>query len=349
MIYFLKFRYKEYLDEARKKLSTYFNKNTNLWDPSGSLPNLNAIKEENVKEYARYLFLKNNPNYSKKVFLTIFITSVFIFMLSFFIDVIFRILAISFLILTSIIFYLYLYMMRKDIIKLIVAIENNFLYWPNPDRLRWINYFKLFPEIFNRGDKNQSLEDIFWGEIDYENRKNYFVSGIFNYTITSYDSENREKDTKYTDHFFIIKLNKKLNSRFYLYPQNIFSKVKNLFVKKDIKLESLRFNSTFSFSYNGKKDEKAIEIVKTLSPRVIEELLKLYDFKTGKKLFKKSDNFSVLFTNDCVVFYFSGYFIENLRTNFAFSNKISEKDKIFLDNELKTMIKLGSEMVKYLD
>jgi hypothetical protein len=251
------------------------------------------------------------------------------------------------LIIPTAIMYASLNRLGKDLIKLQIANENNWLYEPNQDPNLWQNYANQFPEIFKKGEKNQNLEDIFWGALKNGENYNYFVSGLFHYTTTSRDSKGRRHDTIHTNNFFAIKLPKKLNSRFYLYPENTFSKIGNFFTKKEINTESIKFNKTFAFSYNGSKGEKALEIVKTLSPRVQEELLRFNDNNKKKNSFH--GGISVLFVDDIVLFSSSGPLISKLKTNFLKSIVISLDDKEILSKQITEAINITSQMSKYLD
>jgi hypothetical protein len=348
------------VEKSKQELFSGYNNDYKAWDPTGISPNIERLKEINAKNQAKYLFLQKNPKYPKKTMWSVFLMSLVVALILFYIaDIIpylgdiFYILGIIILFLPSFGFYFGLVGLGKDLIKLQIANENHWLYEPERDKELWNRYSKLYPEIFRKGEKKQYLEDLFWGAVNKNGYWNYFVSGLFNYTITTRDSKGRRKDTELTNHFFAIKLPKKLKSRFFIYPENGLSKIRNFFSKKEINTESTKFNKTFAFSYNGDKGDKALEIVKTLSPRVQEELLKLNDSKIkstkamGNPLAK---GISVLFTDDVMIFSSFGPLIPIMKTDFLFrSVKIDQRDKEFISNELNTLIHISTEIVKYLD
>jgi hypothetical protein len=343
---FMKLERPEYIERSRNEIFKEYSDKNEFWDPAGDPLENSSIKEENVKNHSKYLFIKENPEHIKKTFRRMYS----FFWISFGIILIINILTFFLLLFPSIIiltlilmlplgYSFYLKNLVKDMVKLEIALENKYLYWPEPNPGLWTKYKKSYPEIFQKGDKRQNLEDIFWGINEYHGMKNYFVSGLFNYTIVTRD-KNGKKEHNYTDHFFIIKLPKKINSRFFLYPENIFSKIKNYFTNKKINTESISFNKAFAFSYKDKKNDKEMDITMILTPRVQEELLKMKEKKQG---------LSVLFSEDSVVFYAKGVLLRKIKTNFKKSPKINEEDKKIIKEELNKMVKVSCEIAKYLN
>ncbi|PLW80438.1 hypothetical protein C0585_02475 [Candidatus Woesearchaeota archaeon] len=158
----------------------------------------------------------------------------------------------------------------KDLIKLQIARENGWLYDPNNHYNRWSKYAKAFPEIYRQGNQGQYLDDRFWGKVS----NNDFHCGNFTYQVRKKSGKKSHTRTYHT-YYFIFPLKKRIASRFLLYGENIFSKIGNFFTKKEINTESIEFNKIFAFSYNGRKDEHAINIVKSLSPAIQEKLIHL--------------------------------------------------------------------------
>lgn len=167
-----------------------------------------------------------------------------------------------------------------------------------------------------------------------------FYTGLFSYDIETRDSKGRTQTTTYKRHFFAIKLDKSIKARFFLYPENVFSKIGNLFTKKEINTESIEFNRTFAFSYDGRKNESAFDIVKVLSPSL---QLKLLDLNKRKK------DMNVLFMNECVFFDFRGKLLKKMDTNLLKDIEISQKDKDLIKNELNNLIEISREVVDCLD
>ncbi|MCC7574775.1 hypothetical protein KO361_04245 [Candidatus Woesearchaeota archaeon] len=356
---FLNLAKEEHIEQAKKELYSNLPQNHEEWDPTGKSPVVSLIKEKNVKNHAKYLFLKNNPGYVKKTFLKIIGIIILAFTISrllshytqtsFFIMNTLIIIG-SFILL--IVFHFKVQSIRRDLIKLEVAKENNYLYWPDKNHKLWRDYAHKYTEVFNRGDQDQNLEDIFWGTTNINGKKHNFTSGLFNYTRVSRDNKGNTKHQKFTDHYFIIKLPRRLESRFYLYPEGVISKIANFFTNKKIKTESIKFNDTFAFSYKGKKTDKHMNITQILTPRVQEELVKISDYKKkGNGFFtrRSTNGLSVLFAENAVVFYAPGRILRKTKMNFFKSSDIKEEDKNELKKELETMIKVSDEIINYLD
>ncbi|MFP4567669.1 MAG: hypothetical protein ACLFN8_01870 [Candidatus Woesearchaeota archaeon] len=354
----LKIQKDKYEKEARTKLYKTINPDKTEWDPAGKSPMMSEVRDKNIKNHSTYLFLKNNPNYAINTALKIGAIFAILFIIFEIIIAITtkmhaaRIYIPLGLIVSLAIFYHYVTKSTKDIIKLEVANQKNYLYWPDINHDLWRTYQKKYPEIFSKGDKYQNLEDIFWGTEEINNKKVHFTTGIFNYTTTTRDKDGNERNTKHTDHYFIIKLPKKLESRFFLYPENIFSKITNMFQNKEINTESYKFNKTFAFSYKGKRSEKEMNITKILTPRVQEELLNLSEHKKKQKSFLRrhtTQGLSILFAEEEVIYYAPGHLLTKTKTNFFTQNTIHNEDKEKITQELQTITKISNEIIKYLE
>lgn len=320
----------------------------NPWDPVGSV-DLIKIKFKSADVYAKYLSLKNDPNRAKRklifwsfIAILIFILDVVIFVkfLSFeeYLRLFFLIMSLG--ILPAIGVYAYYESLARDMIKIQIAQSNGWIYDPSEDFEKWRKLKINFYEIFQKGDEKQNVEDQFWGSIIYEGKRYDFYAGLFFYTDVSYDIKGRKQERTFTKHFFSIRLNKTIKARFFLYPEGFGSKFKNFFSTKEINTESIEFNKRFAFSYNGSKDENALEIVKTLSPAVQNQLVNLS---------KRKRDSSILFSDSCVFFMFDGFFLKKMKTSLFKGVDIDEADKVYLDNELKVLIDIAVDVAKYLD
>jgi len=230
--------------------------------------------------------------------------------------------------------------LSKDLIKVQITEENNWLYDPYPDYDSWNNLKIKYHEIFKKGDEEQNIEDQIWGKVQKDSKDYYFYSGLFNYNTVHYDSKGRRNSSPHLEHFIGVRLNKKISSRFYLYPENVFSKIGNFFTNKEINTESIEFNKNFAFSYNGKKSEKGMDIIQTLSPAVKQKLIKLK---------KENKTVRILFSEDSVFFIFIGAIMENVKTNILKDESVNKEDKDLFQNKLNTLIDISSDISKYLD
>jgi hypothetical protein len=226
-----------------------------------------------------------------------------------------------------------------DLVKAEIARENHWLYDPEHDSSKWRQLSQYFPEIFQKGNKSQYVEDQFWGVFDKKGKQTHFNTGRFSYTIESGSGKNRNSTT-YEKYYFIFAIPKDLKSRFYLYPENTFSKIGNFFSKKEINTESITFNKTFAFSYNGKKGDNALHIVKTLSPAIQEKLIHLAK--------DKSDT-NILFAHNTISFCFNGYMLNKTKTDFAKSLELAPEDKRIVEEQMNFLIDISTEMTRFLD
>lgn len=338
------------------------NKENQYWDPTGELPDVTKLKINNEKNLEKSIYWKKNLPNITKIFYIIYFFSFFLFLIIIFISKNFQI--IPFLLffygIIISIFYLIIYSnlkkIKKDLIKAELATSKNWLYESEKSKKIYNKYYQYFPEIFDLGEKNQSIEDVFWGKIEKNSIQNYFVSGVFNYTYTKVQktkNRTRRVDVNCLDHFFILKLPKKISSRFYLFPKNLVNNITNLFTKKNIQTESLEFNKRFSFSYKEKGSEVQINIMSILSPRVIEELVNFVKTKE-KSFFSRNETLisgvEVLFTNDVVIFLTPGPLIEKLKVSCsAKSLNINQDELNQVEDLLNFYINTSTEISKYLN
>ena len=328
-------------------------KASSFWDPAGFNPDLDSIKKDNEKLLNKEKFIKNN---FKKIF-GIF-SAIFLLILGYLIYL--SLMPNNNLDLVVIIFYFflipiialgifngYLRNLKKDLVKLKIATDKKWLYNPHKRSDMYHAYVRKFPEIFRLGDRNHNFEDVFWGDFEKDKLKHNFVSGVFNYSRVV--RTNKSTTTvNYTDHFFVLKLQKKVTSRLHLYPRNALSGVANLFSKKDIKTESIEFNKTFSFCYEKNNSEVKIDIMKILSPRVIEELV---SYSKAKKRIGRSlsNGVKVLFQNDYIMFLSPGPLFRHFKVGLT-PKSLDTKDTELKDlwEELNFYLDVSSDISKYI-
>ena len=335
---------KEKLEKSKEKILATLEKK-DYWDASNYKIDLFKISADNSENELKYEELKEKNN-AKASFYKILLISILI-----------GVLMIGFSSYTGANLYFFALMLMfglpswyhsklkklgKDLVKVQIANKKNWIYMPSENSYMWRTYATVFSEVFSKGDESQSFEDVFLGDFERNMKNHKFVAGNFSYYTVSTDSEGRRHRTRHDKHFFSIKLPKNLESRFFIYPESVFSKIGNFFTKKEINLESSKFNKIFAFKYSGKKDEKSLDIVKTLSPRVQEELVSMYE-NGGKGL-------EVLFTSECVVFSFDGVMMPKMKTDFIFNSlNIEQEDIDTIEKKLSILTDISSEMVKYLD
>ncbi len=229
--------------------------------------------------------------------------------------------------------------LQRDLVKYLIAKENKWIYNPGENYWHWSAFVARFPEFFRQGDERQNMQDEFWGKYKLEDQSIDFYAGIFEYTTVSLNRKGRTRRSQHYKNVFAIKLEKTLKSDFQLVPEHFGRKLLNFFWRQEIETESSEFNKTFSFIYNGKKDDKALEIVKTLSPAVQVQLINLSEKEKG---------LSVLLRGNVIIFMTNGRLIKRMKTNFFRSVALDPRDKETVENRIKEVLDISNELVKYL-
>lgn len=238
------------------------------------------------------------------------------------------------------IWYIYkVFKVQKDLIKLLIANEHNWLYNPDEKQDHWMKFARILPEIFQKGTEGQNLQDEFWGKFKSERQDVDFYSGLFEFKIATRGRRGRRTQT-YQKSIFLLHLNKNITARFLLEPENFMHKFINYFSKKEVDTESAEFNKIFAVYYSGQKVEKEMDIIKTLTPAVQVKLIALQ---------KEKGQYSLLFSGDTVVFAFEKDLFKNMKTNFFKKVELDPRDKEEFNKTLNTILEISSEIVPYLD
>lgn len=306
----------------------------NVWDPLNAFTPL-RIRENCAKLEASFERLQNDSNFLGKFRMQTWLFGIFALLAGIGLSFLFNslmpgIYGVMICIGSIVVSIIYLRNLSKDLIKFGIAKKENWVYDPDVDTMRARDFILKFPEIFKKGTRNHEVEDQFWGTY----KKVEFHSGLFRYVI-----QRGRDSTRVQTHYYAIKMKSPLKQRFHLYPENFGSKLANLFTKKQISTESIAFNKAFAFSYDGKREEKALDIVATLTPAVQQQLV---DLKRKKKLLE------VLFTKDCIIFLFSGVLLKKLETNLAKSLEISKNDVDKVRDELQSVLDVSETLVDIL-
>jgi hypothetical protein len=334
-------------DSDKAMLYFFHNKEKSAWDP------FNKFDFEITKENASILIAKENKLLDDKeqplkkllahILGGVFLICIFI-IFAFYLEPIskyFKILyllvplTIALMIVDIINIRNYYKELLLDLIKLNLVRKNKWYYNPNKSNDKATDLASKYHEIFNlEGGAFGWVEDEIWGNINKSKKRCDFYSGIYHNTMFNNRGSNVDKN------FFIIKLNKKLQSTFFLYPEDIKSKLKNIINKKEINTESIKFNKLFSFNYNGEKGKSAQEIIKILSPAVQNKLIELRE-KRGK--------YKALFKENVVIFMFDDILYKKPYTKIFRGYRIDERDSKEVENHINTLIDISTDMVKYFE
>ncbi|QQS59109.1 hypothetical protein IPN35_06020 [Candidatus Peregrinibacteria bacterium] len=236
----------------------------------------------------------------------------------------------------------YVLRVQRRLIKMLVAKTRNWVFSPDDRRERWQGLVQKYPEIFQKGNKDQNVQEEFWGSIFYEGKEMRFWMGVFEYVVESNSRKSRSR-TKHLNTVFALPLNKKLASDFRLEPEGIGLKILNSLFRRneEIETESVDFNSAYAVFYNGKKLEKELEIVKTLSPSVQVRLVQL----------SKKWKATILFRENAVLFSLKGRFLSwrKMKTNFFRKIELDSRDQELLENQILEFVHLSGDITPFLD
>ncbi len=324
-----------------------------FWDPASRTINPETFKAENNTLAQQYQTHLKNPTYPRThrrnlILLGVLGASIIGAGFYFFPHIIFGggdsdLGILGILVLPFVPAYLYhrkIKALQKDLIKMIMAQKNKWVYFPNESTEHWQIMAQKFPNIFQKGDEDQHLHDEFWGQFKAGNQSIDFYQGIFQFTIVTHGSKGRKHRTIKTKTIFSLKLNKTLKTTFSLEPEGLGSKLRSWFTRKEIDTESTEFNKTFAVYYNGQKADKQLDIIKALSPSVQSRLLQLKE-QEGK--------YGVYFQENAVFFVFDGPLFHTMHTNFFRTVEINPEDQKYLKAKLKTILAITGNMVPFLD
>lgn len=232
-------------------------------------------------------------------------------------------------------YYGYIHNLERDLVKLLVARKKQWAYNPDESAARWTLSLKKFPRFFTRGNQGQNLQDEFWGtfeEID-------FYQSIFRYQRRTGHGKRRRVKT-YHKTVFAIKLPKNIRNEFQLEPAPLTSWSPFKRKTQTLSTESHEFNQYYKVTYNGQSGHEAINIIRTLSPALLEKLINL------KKSQGETD---IYFKGESVIFMFSGRLLPKMKTNFFKKVELDDRDQEFIEKRLENIFKISQEMLKYLD
>ena len=301
----------------------------NYWDPCGNL-DLYGVSKRASKIIGQVNFLKKNPTHPTKQRTRWVIIGILLGALVSFVVPVFGI------IIAAAPFFLvnfYFKNLSRDLLKIQLANKNDWLYDPTPDFKRYQVLKTHYPKIFKKGNQGQKIDDQFWGVNKFKRKDYFFHSGVFYYSI-----KKGKKTTSYNTHYLFIRLEKELKSEFLLSPEK--KSIFNFFRSKEINTESEEFNKLFAFSYNGKKDDHTLEIVKSLSPAVQTKLTELA---------KEKGPFHVQFSKETILFLFDGLLMPNIKTNLFKTVNINSIDSENVEMEISSLIEVGTSIAKYLN
>lgn len=301
----------------------------NIWGLIGS-PNIQRISADcSLLEWQAKMLTKNSASLKKKIRLAnifIFVGVGLIFVLGF-VPLILAIIYYS-IIKGSI------NSIKTDLLKYQVVKKNGWVYDPTPSKSDASLIAKKYSKIFKRG-VDQYVDDQVWGTYKTSSGSRDFHLGSYTY-VTEHHTKNGTHRTPHPNYFFAVRLDKKITKSFMLYQESIFSKIGQKFSDKEIDVESIEFNKTFAFSYDGKKQDSSIDIVKLLSPSVQLQLLELNS---------KGKNLNVLFDSDTIIFLFSGKMFKKFKTKLVDGGDVAKEDSDLFNDYLQSFNQIANGII----
>jgi hypothetical protein len=241
----------------------------------------------------------------------------------------------------AIIYISHVFKVQRRLIKLAIAADYHWVFCPEERPQKWQMLKDKYPELFQKGNKDQTILDEIWGDFESNGETTPFWAAIFQYVIETRDSKGRRNRKTITKTAYALQLNKTLKTDFRLEPEGLMGKFLNLFRRnKEINTESTEFNKNFMVYYNGKKVDKELEIIKLLTPSVQVRLNQLQQQK-GK--------FALQFRGNTVIYLFPKRMIRKMKTNFFKGVRVHPEDKEKLEAQLHNFLSISSDIVRYLD
>ncbi len=313
-----------------------------VWDPAGEKITKKTFIGATKKLLTKYQVYKENPGLIRRNAILLGLIPIGFFVLMPLVPALRELLFsgndfnwIGFLFLPVIIYLARIHQLQRDLVKMVVADEYGWVYSSEKQKDRWSKLAGIYPHLFDKGS-DQNIQDEFWGKFRGKKQTVDFWSGIFEYTTGSGKQKTVHKKTA-----FALHLNTVLKSNFRLEPEGDSSSFFRFFRrKKEIDTESNAFNKTFAVFYNGKKQEKQLEIIKILSPSVQVRLLEIAN-REGK--------FIIQFQKDTVVFIFQGLLLQNMKSNFFKKVSLDARDKKAINERINRILDITSDILPFLD
>ena len=226
--------------------------------------------------------------------------------------------------LPALFYFSYIRLLSNHLINSEIAKQEGWIYSSEETVLRWSKLAMLYPEIFQKGDNDQTVSEEMWGTL----QNAPFWLGCFDYAVG--EGKNRED---HSHSVYAFPLPRAAPADFLLEPKSWGSE------KRDLETESIDFNKNFSIQYAGARAQSGPLIFQTLTPPALEKIVALRA-KTGP--------FSLLFSGKTMVISF-GEVIKPRFTNFFIRVEVDPRDIQELEGRLKQVITLAGEILPAID
>jgi hypothetical protein len=216
---------------------------------------------------------------------------------------------------------------EKQSTELLISREYNWLYDPAINRNRWLSFSKICPEIFQKGNCKQSIDNQFWGTVN--NGQSPFWMACFEYTISSGRSSATYKNLVYA-----FRLPNNITADFRLTPQNAFTEL-SAKIHSTLTTESVDFNKEFHVGYKGNENLVGPEILQVLNPSAQEKIMNFRNTCGQFTLAFKQNVMFVAFEKDLKLQY----------TSFLKKVALDERDSQSIAHNLLSTIELADTIL----
>lgn len=228
------------------------------------------------------------------------------------------------------VYYFQIKALEKRLVESLLAEQQGWLYDPNPSHVRWEFLAEKYPEIFRKGNREQSVGSQFWGRFEGESA---FYSAHFRYTTGHGKSSRTLTETVYA-----FRLPQRAAHDFTLRPQNLLRRIENG-LELGLTTEANDFNGLFHIDFQGEVSEVGADVLQVLSPDAQEKLI---EFR------RAAGDFDLLFRDRALLVSFRGS--SQLRyTNFFAQLAPDPRDVEQVRQRMTAIVSLADAILPCLD
>lgn len=227
-----------------------------------------------------------------------------------------------------VLFYFYMRGLQEEVILLLLCEKKGWVYNPDPDYGRANKLAHLFPDVFNRGDRElRKVDNQIWGTFGKEDKCSFW-SCMFHFE--QQDSRYDIQGDAYDKPVFVFELPVILPVHFSLFSNGLHT---------DVKTESIEFNNKYRIILQDKGKHAHASVVKILSPSVIVRLMEFADTYAVD---------CISFNHNCMVVLFNTQVWKAQYTNFVNRVAIDERDTKNFDHLLEQLTELTQTIRQYM-
>jgi hypothetical protein len=330
-------------EDVQRVSLRYSDDHHGVWDPAGLFDFESVVKNSSVI-IAKYEKLKSDPGLparqkKKRLIISGILMGLTlpILLLDLFAFVVFLIIMGIVVLIIYATFTKFYKSLCYDLIKILMALAKRWFYDPFPSAEKWMALRNLYPEIFNRGNAHQNVEDQFWGKFRAGDRDFDFYAGLFHYARVTKDSKGKSHRRDYEKNFFCLRPGKSFGIRFFLFTHKTGASSSEI-DSRAVKSNSAEFDRNFNISTSPEPDA-AENIVRGFPSDVLSKL---------NGMFQTKGPFGMLVTENCVFYVFDGPFLPRIKSDLIKSIEMDPEDMGYFDREFSMLTGLTSDIIRSL-